>query len=143
MKGFTLLEVLLVIALLGVLLAGMGSLASNTFPKNQLTLETDLVVSTLRRAQTRSISGYQDGIWGVYFQPNTMTLFKGEEYLSRDSVFDERHVFESGITMGGLSEIVFEARHGQTQDVGTVTITQVSTGDTNTLIINENGRIQK
>ena len=143
MKGFTLLEVLLVIALFGILLASMGSLASNSLPKNQLTLETDVVVSTLRRAQTRSISGYQDGLWGVYFTSWSMILFKGERYDLRDPVFDETHVFESSIRMSGLSEIVFEARQGQTQQVGTVMITQVSSGETKTLTINRNGRVQK
>jgi prepilin-type N-terminal cleavage/methylation domain-containing protein len=72
-KGFTLIELMIVIGIIAVL--GIVSLISLSGPKNaaDLTNTAKLVASSLRQAQSQSVSGYQGVPWGVHFENATAT----------------------------------------------------------------------
>lgn len=142
MKGFTLVELVIVLAIMLLLSAVVGSLASNTLPKSQLSSEVALVADTLRRAQALTIAGKHDLAWGVHFTSSTMTLFAGTSYAVRDTQYDEIHVFPDGLAVSGLTDVVFTAIHGTTPDVGTITLTSGATSETRSVTVDAQGLIE-
>lgn len=142
-RGFTLIEIAVVLTITAILFLIAGSLAVNTISKNTLQVEAGAVIDLLRRAQSRSISGYQDSVWGVNFTQTEMTLFAGSSYETRNQQFDETHSFSSGIAASGLTDVVFQFATGETVNTGDIVLTSNATGEILTLQINRRGRIQK
>lgn len=140
-KGFTLVEMLVVIALVSTMAFVAAGVTRLSFQKSQIGMETEQLMSTIRLAQTRSISGYQDDVWGVHISSGQYILFRGADFASRDDSYDEIHEFSNAVTAGGTSEIVFEIRTGETDDAGSVTLTHGVTGQTETITITGQGRI--
>lgn len=141
MRGFSLIELVIVLAIMLILSAIVGTLASNTLPKNQLLSEMALVADTLRRAQAFTVTGKHDSVWGVHFTNSSMTLFAGPQYVSRDTQYDELHTVPDGLTISGLTDVVFDAVNGMTANVGTVTLTADATSEERILSVNEQGLI--
>ena len=142
-NGFTMIEIVVVLAVTAILFLISGSLALNTLPKNTVQVEAGSITDTLRRAQSRTVSGYQDSVWGVHFTATDMTLFAGSSYASRNPALDDARTFSSGITMSGLTDVIFDFANGGTQNIGDIIITSNSTGEVVTLQINSLGRVQK
>ncbi len=142
-SGFTLIEIVVVLAITAILFLIAGSLAVNTFPKNTVQVEAGAVLDLLRKAQSRSVSGYQDSVCGVHFTVNEITLFAGTTYTSRNQLFDEIHTLSSGITVSGLADVIFQFGAGETANIGDVVLTSNATGETITIQISERGRIQR
>lgn len=127
MKGFSLIEVTIAIAILAILgVAGMLSFFSFT-REDAILVSAEKVVSTLREAQARSISGEQTSTWGVHFSTTTISanffsLFHGSSfpaatassttYLSSDLRFSNISI------TGGGSEIRFDRLTGKTTQYG-------------------------
>jgi prepilin-type N-terminal cleavage/methylation domain-containing protein len=141
--GFTLVEVIVVLTITAILFLIAGSIAFNTFPKNAVQVETGAVTDILRRAQSRSVSGFQDSVWGVHFTQNEFTLFAGSTYETRNQQFDETHPIASAVSLSGITDVIFQFSTGETSNAGNVILTSTATGETVTLQINERGRIQK
>lgn len=140
--GFTLIEVVVVLVITAILFLIAGSLAVNTLPKNTVQVEAGAVTDLLRRAQSRSVSGYRDSVWGVHFTQTEMTLFAGATFETRNQTFDEIHTFSSGVTVNGLADVIFQFAIGETTNIGDIILTSNATGENVTLQINERGRIQ-
>lgn len=143
MRGFTLIEMVVVLAILLILFAIVGTIASGTLPKNQLNHEGGFVQETLRRAQALSVAGKQDTVWSVHFTSSTMTLFAGTDYATRDPQYDELHTFPDGLTASGLTDVTFTAPKGTPSTTGSVTLTNDATTQSVTITINAAGRISR
>ncbi len=138
--GFTLIEVLLSIALIA-LITGIGIPVYQTFQvRNDLDIATVSVAQSLRRAQT--LAGAVDGdmSWGVQIQSGSMTLFKGASYGARDTTYDEAFQVPTSITPSGVQEIVFTKFTGIPQATGTIILTS-STNETRAITINTKGMV--
>ncbi len=90
-RGFTLLEILIVLAILGIL-CGL-SVAAFVNLKNAQTLDrdTDLVVESLRQARSQTLTAVNDTNYGIHFSSNQFTLFAGSTYdpnASTNKVFN-------------------------------------------------------
>lgn len=142
-RGFTLVELLVVLAILGVLSAMAIGIFGNLVPESQLRLQADGVVTLLRGAQAKSIDGYADDVWGVHLTNTQATQFKGSSYLSRDVAYDEVLAFSEPLTVSGLSEIVFEGRTGKTTNTGTITLISSVVNESIVLTINASGRVER
>lgn len=142
-RGFTLVELLVVLAIFGILFLIVGTISSNTLPKSQLIIESDYIEQTLRKAQARTVNQHADSVWGVYLTASTVTLFAGTTYAGRDASFDEVHTLPSGVSLSGLSEVNFEYRTGQTVDTGTISMTSSATGETAVLTVSASGAIEQ
>lgn len=140
-RGFTLIEVMIVVTIIAIISFTAAAMTSQTFLKSEISIESVHLIDTIRLAQSRSISGYQDGIWGVHMTGSTYTLFKGATYAGRDATYDQVHNLPSGIAATGLTDVIFEMATGETSNVGTITITQQSSGDDAVITINAQGRI--
>lgn len=137
--GFTAIELLLSVALIG-LLAGLSAPVYQTVQnRNELEVATISLAQALRRAHTLSIAVEGDSSWGVSLSSGTITLFKGTTYATRDSAFDEVTSINSGITVSGTSEYVFEKFTGE--PIAGETILIGVHGATTTITVNEKGTI--
>jgi prepilin-type N-terminal cleavage/methylation domain-containing protein len=87
--GFTLIELVLVISLIGVLLAISTVTLFRPVSKTDLATTTTDIFSLLREAQNKAIntdtSGEaQSNNYGVHFEAGSYTLFKGTSYVVGD-----------------------------------------------------------
>jgi Tfp pilus assembly protein FimT len=107
MRGYTLIETLLVIAI--VITVGFFSAAFSSLmiPRMAVRDAGDQLKSVLRKAENYTISGRLDSSWGVHYADSVITLFKGASYAGREDSFDERTGINERISVSGFTEVVF------------------------------------
>jgi prepilin-type N-terminal cleavage/methylation domain-containing protein len=145
-KGFTLVELLLSMAIIGVL-AGLSLPAYRTLlMKNDLDIAANTIASSLRRAQVlaQAVDGdvvAENATWGVKAQSGSIVIFKGTSFgaSGRDTSFDEIFDMPTTIGVGGTSEIVFTKFTGFPVTTGTINLSTES--DTRAVSINEKGMV--
>ena len=138
-RGFTLLELLLSVAIIGVL-AGLSLPVYRTLlSKNDLDVATVVTAQSARRAQLLSQAVDGDITWGMKVQRGSIVLFKGTSFGSRDTTFDETFDVPTTISVSGTTEIVFAEVTGLPQSTGTITLTSES--DIQSISINAKGTI--
>lgn len=135
--GFTLLEVLLSVAAIGILAGFSLPVFRTMLTKNDLDIATVTTAQTLRRAQVLSQAIDGDTSWGVKVQSGSITLFKGTSFAGRDSSFDEVFEVPTNVSISGISEIVYAKLTGLPQTTGNTTFS--TENDTKTISINEKG----
>jgi len=139
-SGFTLSEILLSIALIGVI-ASISTPVYQAFQiRNDLDIAATSLVQTIRRAQLLSQAVDGDAPWGISVQLGSLVLFKGASYTARDSNFDEVFGVPTSITPSGTLEIVFAKFTGLPQTTGTITLTS-NTNETRAITINAKGMV--
>ena len=138
--GFTLVELLLSLAVLGIVATISIPVYQSFQTKNDLDLAANTVVQSLRRAQILSQSGESASGWGVFIQPGSLVVFQGSSYSTRNSIFDETTNIPSNIVPSGLIEIVFSPLWGEVATVGSTTL--ASPGNSSkTISVNSQGVI--
>ncbi len=137
--GFTLIEALLSVAIIGIL-AGVSLPVYLSFQnRNDLDLAAQSIAETLRRAETYSRGVQGDAQWGVAIRPTYITLFKGTSYAARIASYDENTSLPATVTVGGLSDIPFTKWSGAPTSTGTITLT--STAGSRSVVINAKGMV--
>lgn len=140
MRGFTLIEILLVIGIFGVLISFILPLSLTFYKSQQLEVQAQSIVQILRSAQLKSMATESDSSFGVYFTSGSYTLFKGNSYLTRDENYDEIFDLPKIVNVSGTLEIVFLKLEG-TPKVQPAYIILNTDSDTRKIDINEVGRI--
>lgn len=149
-KGFTLLEILIIVGIVAIL-AALAIPALHDFQlTSDLENSSQELINTLRLAQQKTIASEGASSWGVYFTtsvlPHQYVLFKGDSYLSRDASKDEIHkisgaVLISEINLGGGSEAVFNQISGTSLSQGSVVLAlKVDSSKTKTVYIESSGQ---
>ncbi len=138
-SGFTLIELIMVIAIFGILFAISSSVYVNLKVSSNLKITTGSLVQALRYAEENAQIGKNDLKWGVEILPNKVVIFGGDSYSNRDTSLDQILNFPSGIVPSGNSEFVFEKITGWTTTTGTATITNNS--GVKNISVNEKGTI--
>lgn len=139
-NGFTLLELILSITVIG-LVASVALPVSRSFQvRNDLDIAAATAAQTLRRAQVRSQGMDNDTTWGVRASSGSIILFRGASYAARDATFDEVFDVPSTITPSGTTEFVFTKFTGNPTTTGTLTLTS-SDNEVINLVINAKGTI--
>jgi len=127
-KGFTLIEVLIVVTVLAILFSLSFPSFSFFKKKSQLNSSTEEILTLLRLAQSKTLRAQSDNNWGVYFRENEVILFKGPNYNSRIIEFDRRSKLPEIIKIssidliGGGAEIVFQRLTGTAAQTGMITL---------------------
>lgn len=137
-KGLTLIEILLSLAIIGIIAGFSVPVYQSFMVRNDLDIATGTVSQVLRYAQTQSQAMHGDSSWGVHIGSGKITLFKGASYVSRDTDYDEETSVPSTISASGLTEVVFDLLTGEPQTIGTLTISSVN-GDIRTIFITSKG----
>ncbi|MBL4693797.1 fibronectin type III domain-containing protein [Candidatus Gracilibacteria bacterium] len=145
-KAFTLVELILVIAVFAILVGAVFSISGGTVVRAELKSNTEQLENTIRLAHTRSIAALNNSQWGVHIDASNdkFVLFKGSTYAGRDSSFDITTTLPSAISLSNLSlggatdYIVFDKGSGETSNNGTFDIGDIF-GTTTTISINAKG----
>lgn len=138
-QGFTLLELLLSVAIIAALAGVSLPVYRTLLSKNDLDISAVTTAQSLRRAQILSQAVDGDMTWGVKVQSGSIVIFKGANFAARDTTFDETFSMPSTIGVAGTTEIVFAKMTGLPQSTGTVSLT--SETDTKTVTINGKGTV--
>jgi len=138
-KGFSLVEVIIVVAILTLLLSISDSIYSNVRASTNLKIAGDSIVQALRSTKTNASIGKNDSKWGVKTLVNKIVIFKGVDYTSRDIAYDQIINLPNGVVASGLDEFIFEKVTGNTINTGDIIITN-SSGSKN-IGINGKGNI--
>ncbi len=139
-KGFSLVELLLVIALMAIVGTGVLVVYRGVWIRNDLKVNRNIVVSNLRRAHIMALNSRENSSWGVKVGSGTLIVFKGEAYSSRDSAFDESFMLSNSVSISGTDEFVFESFSGEAGIDGTMTLITEG-GDQVDIFVNDKGFI--
>ncbi|MEI6228439.1 MAG: type II secretion system protein [Candidatus Saccharibacteria bacterium] len=125
-NGFTLIEVLIVIAIMTVVGAIALPVSVDYQRRNDLDVAQVSFVQGARRAQQLSISGEGDSQWGVTATSGNIVIFKGSTYATRDASYDENYDISSAIVSSGQVEYDFAKVTGLPAQTGSATFTNDS-----------------
>lgn len=142
--GFSLIEVLVVIAIVGVII-GIVTLPFMAFRQQQaLQNSTNGLVAVLNDARTKTFAALNNTTYSVYLTSSAAILFTGTVYDSAAAT-NESYTFESPVTaswslQGGGDTISFDRLKGSTSQYGTISLTLLG-GATRTVTINALGTV--
>jgi prepilin-type N-terminal cleavage/methylation domain-containing protein len=120
--GFTLLEIMLVITLIGILLGIFMPAFSSLFFRNNIDSAGEKIKTELYRAHSYARSSKNDSSWGLYIENNRIILFSGNSYSNRDATKDEIESLSGNLNISGLTEIVFQKNSGLILNPGEISI---------------------
>jgi len=138
--GFTLVEMLLSITIIGMLSAMGVPLYASFVQRNDLDLAAQTVAGTLRRAEAYARAQNSDSAWSVEVQSTTVTLFLGTNFAGRNTNFDETYSLPGSVTPSGLGEVQFSKFSATPNTTGSITLTS-TTNDTRTVTVNAKGMV--
>lgn len=151
-KGFTIFEMVLVLALFGVVLATV-SLPLIAF-RGQRAMDDAAILLTdvLRRAETQALAGHFGDGWGVHLSDSDgcalpaskYHLFRGSAFTSATDTIDTFDLPDTitvtALGIGGGCDVKFSRFHGAATTTGTITLSGPN-GLTRTISINGYGRV--
>ncbi len=138
--GFTLIEMLLSVAVFGGILAIGAPLYSRFLSINNLNTTTTILVQNLRHARNSAISVDGDSPWGVHVASGVITVYKGASYATRDVSFDQVNNVPTEVTFSGDTEVAFKKFDGLPNSDTIFTLTNTNNQTTN-ININTKGLI--
>lgn len=147
--GFTLVEVVVVVALITLMAAFVYPISATVQAEHELETVASAIVQTLREAQAKAMTGDRSSRWGVYFDDDPagnndrFVLFLGTTYAARDANFDQvtdlsDELSFRSITLSGGSSVVFSQLRGTTANAGSVQLSAVN-GGSRTIRVNAAG----
>lgn len=142
-KGYTLIELLIAIAVLTVILVISAAAFYNLTKKSDLDISRDNIISTLNAARNKTTASEGPAQYGVYFD----TTSSPDKYILRNASFEEIHDLPSTIEIsnisfnGGGNEVIFKLLNGNTDNYGSITIKHLTTNETRTIYIYSSGEI--
>lgn len=152
-RGFSLVEIIIVIAIVTIFVAVIFSNFYNRRSYSNLKLTTHQIVSILQEARNKSIYRYQSNDWGVYFSNSTSvdpfySLFYS--YYSTSTTIKKYNLpvgisySTSTIPLGGSSTIIFSQISGAASTSTKIDLISLSGANvvaTSSIYINLNGII--
>ena len=122
-KGFTLIEIIIVIAVIGIL-AVVGFISYISLQRSvEMESTAKQIVDTLREAQNKAMSIEELDNWSVHFESGEFVLFKGSDYAT--STTKEVNGLSPAVQItnltlnGGGNDVVFDKLEGTTSNYGT------------------------
>jgi type IV fimbrial biogenesis protein FimT len=140
-KGFTLVEMLVVLAIIAILLL-IAIPQFNKFRQAEvLNAASRDVLSSLEKARSNTLSSVNSSEYGVHFQSDQVIIFKGLTYsvgaVTNESISISEPASITNVTLGGVSgstgNVYFNRLYGAPSTTGTVTISTSSLSKTITI----------
>lgn len=135
-NGLTLIELILVIAIILTISTFSGVFYSRFLTQNAVANTVDQLTGSLRKAQVYSMTGKGGGNWGVKYAPGTITLFK-----VGSAAFDETFSVNSNISVSGFTQITFSQVTGLPDSAPTITIS--GNNNSKTVSVNSQGVVNR
>jgi len=107
MKGFTFIEIILVVAIMLTISIMTPTFYSRFLLQNSVANTTDQLAGSMRKAQFQSMMGKNADSWSVNYSANTITLYKGNNFGVRDPSFDEKFTVNPNISVSGFTDLNF------------------------------------
>jgi type II secretory pathway pseudopilin PulG len=145
--GISILEIVLVIAVIGVLSA-VVSLPFSKFRQAQaLENSTDAVIALLNEARTKTLGAVGNTSYSVHIQSDRAVLFTGTSYNSSEpsnqALLVETPVSITAISLtDGGSEVNFDRLKGTTSQSGTITLA-LPNGQTRVITVATTGAVSR
>ena len=145
-KGFTLVELLLVITIIGITGGLMSSYWGQSHLQSEFREEVDDIVSELRLQQSNANASHNGNFHGIYLDADSYTSFSASAYSDVDPDNYE-HVLPNNITIeninlnGGGQAVVFYGPYGYTDEHGTFDVVSTVTGQSKTITISHYGSV--
>jgi prepilin-type N-terminal cleavage/methylation domain-containing protein len=138
-RGFTLIEVLIVIALLALAAGATLIIGTDSIGRATASRERDMVASLLHTARAEALANVDEKKHGVHVGSDSYVLFSGNSYSAGAS--DNREFPKEGaVTVSGPSDIIFDALSAKVgTGVGTLLFTDSAASAS--VSINAVGRI--
>lgn len=147
-RGFTLLEILLVITILAISFGLFALYSQNTQSRNDLNSQTAVLVSNLRLAQSNASSGNTAGYNGIHLDAaaSSYTTFIGETFNAQDNLNSIVQLpatisFQNVLLNGGGTDVVFTGPKGDTDNYGTFEVVLSPTGQSILITVSKIGTI--
>jgi len=150
-NGFTLMEVIIVITLLGMIVGLTTFVGFDSYRGSSFRSERDALIGVMQRARSMAtnnicLGGCTNGKHGVHITATEFTIFQGSDYLTRDSSYDE--ITKMGplvqIAPGSFTDVIFSGLSGDAttlpSGVSTLTMTD-ATGHNSVITIQSFGQI--
>lgn len=131
MKGFTLVELLLVMGIFAILAAFTTINLIQPQTKSSLDSTINMLIADLKQQQVEAMIGEAASQFGIQFDSSSYTIIKDDFTVSLDSNLSLSNNFP-------LSRVVFNKRSGELENTGSITITD-SGGNAKTINVNKLG----
>jgi type II secretory pathway pseudopilin PulG len=142
-KGFTTIELLVVIGIMVITVAAVLPMYSNLQVTAQLNETNSQIAQTLRIAKEESMSRLNNANHGVKFFSGSFVLYQGTSYALRDNSYDRTVTLEPVLSITTTlvgDEINFTRASGLPDTTGTTTLTHMVNG-TRHVFINSYGTV--
>jgi len=108
--GFTLIELILVVALILIIATTATVFNSSWYLQNNLESSKNMLTSSIRKAQSYSISKKNGLTWGVCLTGQTIRMFGGSCAVP---IIKDDYLLPNNITISGLSNFTFSPFRGE------------------------------
>ncbi len=156
MRGFTLVELVITIAIGVILVVTAVPLYSNLQVSTQLNEQSAMIVQTLRAAREQAVAGYNNSASGVYILINPagadsyVSYYQGPSYAARNSAYDQTKTMEPPLSFQNVSfittstniDINFSKSTGVPNNIGSFLIVHSVSGQ-RSIAVNRYGAISE
>lgn len=137
-KGFSFIETLIVLGIMATLFSLTAPSIISSYGDYQFREERNVLVSTLRRARSISMTGANGKDHGLKIASSSYVIFEGSSWNTRDISKDIDSPRNPSIAITGGSEIVFSYLTGKS----TTTLLTISEGsNVASISINQEGLV--
>jgi prepilin-type N-terminal cleavage/methylation domain-containing protein len=149
-RGFTFIEMVVVLGIGAILVVSALPMFSGFQASSQYVEAGAQVVQSLRLARERSLSGFGDSPYGVFFVanqsgPSSLVVFKGNSYAARQAAMDMRFVLGETIQISTSlpgNEVVFSKNTGMPSVAGQIILRQKNKERENIVYLNTLGMVE-
>lgn len=114
-EAFSLLEIMLTIAVIGILVSFSLPISIEVIEKNEQRNSEINVILALRVAREKAVFGLEDSDWSVRLDSSSAIVFLGDDYNNRDTNFDQIYDLKN-ISMGSPIIVTFDRVTGFSTD---------------------------
>lgn len=107
-NGFSLIELILVVAIISIIAASTAPFISRFLTENNLEVATDKVISTVRKSQAYAMANKDNQTWGFCMRGNSIRLYSG----SCTTPTHNEDFALTRVTVNGLTDVNFTGTAG-------------------------------
>jgi prepilin-type N-terminal cleavage/methylation domain-containing protein len=149
-KGLTLVELLVVLAIISTLSVGLSPKIINFYNRYSLDADFQDLIQVIRLAETKAMQSEGSSPYSVHFvtgNGGSFTLFRGSNFSGRDSSYDEVHILPTALNLslsiGSSTDIIFSKYEATTTNTGTITLSWPDGNLTKAVSVNSYGVLTK